>query len=165
MPARAIRLLGLLTSAVVFGSITTVLKTLVAHVSAEGLQAALGASTVHVSLFAVVTGGVVANVLLQTSHRFFPAPVVLAALTIIDPLTAAVVGITVLGEASLTPAAVAGLALSGGLACSGVLGLSRLRRSASPQHAPTAALLPEESPSQMDRRAGFSPVRPARKRR
>lgn len=123
-----IRLLGLLMSAMVFGCITTVFKILVTRIMADGFGDTLSRPTVLLSLGVVVVAGVVANLLLQSSHLFFPTPVVIAAITIIDPLTAAVVGITVLGEASLTPLAISGLALSGAIACFGVLGVSRLRR-------------------------------------
>lgn len=126
----AIRVLGLLMSAMVFGSITTVFKMLVTRIMADGFGDTLSAPTVLLSIGVVVAAGVVANILLQSSHQFFPTPVVITAITIIDPLTAAVVGITVLGEASLTPMAISGLAFSGAIACLGVLGVSRLRRNA-----------------------------------
>ncbi len=122
------RLSGLVIGAMVFGSITTVLKTIVTLVLRDGFIPVLTAPDILLGLGVVAVGGIVANVLLQRSHRFFPVPVVVAALTIVDPLTAAVVGITVLGEAALTLLPALGLILCGALACIGVAGVSRLHR-------------------------------------
>lgn len=122
------RLLGLFISAIVFGSITTVFKTLVNHTLTRGPGNTFTDPAVLTGIGVVIVGGIAANVLLQTSHRFFPTPVVVAAITIIDPLTAAVVGITVLAEAILTPVAVLGLVGFGAVACTGVMGVSRIRR-------------------------------------
>jgi hypothetical protein len=122
------RLWGLVIGAMVFGSITTVFKTIVTLVLEQGLVPVLIDSSVLLALGIVTTGGIVANVLLQRSHRFFPVPVVVAALTIVDPLAAAVVGISVLGEASLTVLAAIALILCGAVACIGVAGISRLDR-------------------------------------
>ncbi|WP_166998394.1 hypothetical protein [Paramicrobacterium fandaimingii] len=122
------RLFGLVIGAMVFGSITTVFKTIVTLVLRDGFLPVVTAPDTLLGLGVVAVGGLVANVLLQRSHRFFPVPVVVAALTIVDPLTAAVVGITVLGEAALTLLPVIGLILCGVLACIGVAGVSRLHR-------------------------------------
>lgn len=128
-----LRLFALIVGAMVFGSITTVFKTVVTLVLADGLLPALTESGTLIGLGVVTAGGVVANVLLQRSHRYFPVPVVVAALTIVDPLTAAVIGITVLEEASLTLLPGISLVLCGSLACAGVAGISRLRRAPAPE--------------------------------
>ncbi|WAA65621.1 hypothetical protein [Microbacterium oxydans] len=122
------RVFGLIMGAMVFGSITTVFKTIVTLVLEDGLVVTLTQPATLLGLGTVALGGLVANLLLQRSHRFFPVPVVVAALTIVDPLAAAVVGIVVLGEVSLTLPAIAGLIACGAIACVGVAGVSRLRR-------------------------------------
>ncbi|MDQ0645351.1 hypothetical protein [Microbacterium murale] len=125
-----VRLFGLVVGAMVFGSITAVFKILVTGVLEDGVTTVLTDPNTWLGLGIVAAGGIMANILLQRSHRFFPVPVVVAALTIVDPLTAAVVGITVLGEASLTLLPAAGLVVCGVFACLGVAGVSRLHRAA-----------------------------------
>lgn len=132
---RGARVFGLTVVAMLFGSVTTVFKALVTLVLAHGFVATISDLTTLFALVVVAAGGVVANLLLQRSHRFFPVPVVVAALTTIDPLTAAVVGIGVLGEATLTVPSGIGLALCGAVACVGVAGVSRLRRTEAPRSA------------------------------
>lgn len=129
-PHPGARLFGLVIGAMLFGSITTVFKTIVTLVLVQGLVPVVTDSRVLLGLGTVAAGGIVANVLLQRSHRFFPVPVVVAALTIVDPLTAAVVGISVLGEATLTLLPTIGLILCSAVACIGVAGVSRLHRTA-----------------------------------
>ncbi len=123
-----LRFFGLFIGAMTFGSITTVFKVLVSIVLARGFAAALTDSNALFGLGVIAIGGVVANVLLQRSHYAFPAPVVVAALTTIDPVTAAVIGITVIGEAALTVVPTSGLILCGVTACIGVIGVSQLTR-------------------------------------
>jgi hypothetical protein len=133
---RPVLLAGLIAGSAVFGSITTVFKSLTSLVLDRGHAAVLTAPASLVSLSVVAAAGIVANVLLQRSHRFFPAPAVVAGITIVDPVTAAVIGVVVLGEASLTSLAAWGLVLSGAIACAGVLGLGRLRRRERPHASP-----------------------------
>lgn len=125
---RAVQLAGLIIGAAVFGSITTVFKVVVSLVLADGFAPTLRNPLVDLALGVVVVGGVVANILLQRVHRVFPAPAAVAGLTVVDPLTAAVIGLSVLGEARLTPVAGTLLAMFGVIAFTGVLGLGRLRR-------------------------------------
>ena len=141
-PGVGTRLLALIAGATIFGSITTVFKAIVTLVLDHGLLATLAASGTVLGLGCVAVGGIMANVLLQRSHQHFPTPVVVAALTIVDPLTAAVIGITVLDEATLTAPASAVLIGCGVLACLGVAGVSRLRRSTAPPESPRLATGP-----------------------
>lgn len=119
---------GLVVGAMVFGSVTTVFKTIVTRVLSDGLLSTLAGVGVLPALGILLAAGIVANVLLQRSHRSFPVPVVVAALTIIDPLTAAVIGITLLSEATLTALSGSTLILCGLLATTGVLAIRRLPR-------------------------------------
>jgi hypothetical protein len=127
-PRRSVHLAGLIAGATIFGSITTVFKVVVSYALAGGLPATFRNPAVLLALALVIVGGVVANILLQGAHRVFPAPAAVAGLTVVDPLTAAVIGLSVLGEARLTPAAGVWLVLFGAIAFTGVLGLGRLRR-------------------------------------
>lgn len=145
-------LLGLVAAALIFGSITTVFKVVVTLVLRDGLAATLALPAALLGLAAVAAGGVVANVLLQRSHHRFPAPVVVAAITIIDPLTAAVIGISVLGEVQLTVGLVLGLVGFGAIACAGVLGLTRIQRAASPAGA-SGTTIPSAAAGAEPRRA------------
>lgn len=143
---------GLFAAALIFGSITTVFKVLVTLALRDGIPALLSEPTALLGIAAVAAGGIIANILLQRSHHRFAAPVVVAGITIVDPLTAAVIGMSVLGEVQLT----AGLALSllafGTVACLGVLGLTQIRRTEHPlrggvgaAHPGTAASAPRHT--------------------
>ncbi|MDF2991664.1 MAG: multidrug transporter permease [Microbacterium sp.] len=126
--SRPVQLLALVAGATVFGSITTVFKVMVELSQRDGVAAVLSSPAAWISLSVVAAGGIVANVLLQRAHRSFPPPAVVASITVIDPLTAAVIGVTVLGESALTPPATGLLAVSAAIACLGVAGLGRLTR-------------------------------------
>jgi hypothetical protein len=129
---RRTHLAGLISGSTIFGCITTLFKVVVSLVMADGLAVTLGNPLVIAAIGVVALGGVVANILLQRAHRVFPAPAVVAGLTVVDPLTAAVIGLSVLAETRLTPASGVVLALFGAIAFAGVLGLGRLRRRTSP---------------------------------
>jgi len=138
--SRPVRLLALVSGATIFGSITTVFKVVVELSQRDGVGPTLSSPPVWAALAIVAVGGLVANVLLQRAHRAFPPPAVVASITVIDPLTAAAIGIAVLGESALSPLAAVLLAVSGGIACLGVAGLGRLERreAASPDPRPRA---------------------------
>lgn len=131
-------LAGVTVAALVFGSITTVFKVLVTLVIRDGFATTFMRPAALLALMAVAAGGIIANVLLQRAHNRFAAPVVVAAITIIDPLTAAVIGISVLGEVQVTVGLVLGLVAFGAIACSGVLALTRVQRAAAPVEATAA---------------------------
>lgn len=128
LSTRNAKLVSLMVSAMMFGSITTVFKVLVLKTMERGLGETLTEPRAQVAVGIVALAGFVASVLLQRSHRAFPAPVVVASLTIVDPLTAALIGIGILGEVVLTPAAAIVLLIFGATATAGVIGLGRLRR-------------------------------------
>lgn len=131
---RGARVLFPIVGALVFGATTSVFKVLVTMVAEEGWADALLTPTAALSLFVVAFGGVAANILLQGAHRYFPAPTVVAAITIVDPMTAATIGITVLGEASLTLSGGFAVVGCGLVAALGVAGVTRIRRRPVPAH-------------------------------
>ncbi|MFC7456718.1 hypothetical protein ACFQS2_05950 [Brachybacterium sp. GCM10030267] len=126
--SRRAHLAGLVVAAMLFASITTVVKVLVELVLRDGLAAMLVAPGTLVALVSIAVGAGLANVHLQRAHRTSPAPVVVAGSTITDTITAAAIGILVLGESALTPSAAVWLLLFAAVSAAGVLGLSRLRR-------------------------------------
>lgn len=139
IPGRATRLFGLLTATIVFGSITTVFKALVTLVLTHGFES-LATSASLIALGLVASGGTLAIIMLQSSHKLFPAPVVVAAITIVDPLTAALIGINALHEADLPLPAASAAAFTGCIAIIGVITLSGARRIASlAPHPPSRA--------------------------
>ncbi|MFZ2963243.1 MAG: multidrug DMT transporter permease [Rhodoglobus sp.] len=99
-----------------------------------------------------VVGLVVAALLglyfVQTAHSTNPPDLVVAGLTVIDPLVAVAIGIVVLGEAAGAPWwAVLGFVLAGGTAIYGVISLSRHH----PQSLANTALADVADPSSSTR--------------
>ncbi len=134
---RAARFAGLVVGAMTFSSITTVFKVLVELVGRDGFAATLSRPTSLIALVLVLAGGTLANLHLQRSHRDLPPPSVVAAVSIVDTITATGIGIVVLGESTLPPYATVQLVLFGAAAALGVIGLGRLRRTPAARHVPT----------------------------
>ena len=77
-------------------------------------------------LVGLVIAGLLGVYFVQTAHSTNPPDIVVAGLTVIDPLVAVVIGIVVLGEATFAPWwAIVIFALAGATAISGVVSLSR----------------------------------------
>ncbi|WP_225792735.1 DMT family transporter [Agrococcus sediminis] len=75
---------------------------------------------------ALVIAMLVGSYAVQLAHASGPPDLVIAGLTVIDPLVAVLIGVTVLGEASATPPwAVIVFAAAGAIAVTGVLQLAR----------------------------------------
>ncbi len=74
----------------------------------------------------LVIAGLLGVYFVQTAHSTNPPDIVVAGLTVIDPLVAVMIGIIVLGEAAFAPWwAIVIFALAGATAISGVVSLSR----------------------------------------
>lgn len=119
---RSVRSLGQITAAgSCFGFVAVLTKLLVAHFVAGDL-AAVAPLAVPAMLAALGLGGWWA----QQAHAGAPTEVVVAGLTVIDPLVAVGIGAAVLGEAAgAAPSAVLALLACGGLAAAGVITLAR----------------------------------------
>ncbi|MBN9098211.1 MAG: hypothetical protein J0I49_08895 [Pseudonocardia sp.] len=119
---RSVRSLGQITAAgSCFGFVAVLTKLLVAHFVAGDL-AAVAPLAVPAMLAALGLGGWWA----QQAHAGAPTEVVVAGLTVIDPLVAVGLGAAVLGEAAgAATSAVLALLACGAVAAAGVIGLAR----------------------------------------
>lgn len=99
-------------------------------------------------LAGVLSAAVVGGVFVQIAYSTGPPNLVIAGLTVVDPLVAVGIGIVVLGEASEAPAyALLAFVAAGAVAAFGVVGLSRHQ----PASSLTEALVP--APQAVDRPA------------
>lgn len=117
--------LGLCAAAMTFASITTVVKVHVDLVRTDGLPQLLADLSTVLAVGVVLLGGALASVLLQRAHRDLAAPTVVAGATLTDTLTAALIGILILGESAPTPLAWLLLLVCAAAAGLGVDGLRR----------------------------------------
>lgn len=124
-PSTARALLGDAAAATVFASVTTVVKVHVDLVLGRGLPAVLADPVTLLAAGLLLPAGALASLLLQRAHRDLAAPTVVAGTTLTDTLTAAVIGILVLGESAPTPFASLLLLAFAAIAVLGVLGLRR----------------------------------------
>lgn len=113
--------LNVLAAGVLSGFVVTLAKTVVTRVSVGNL----GWLTV-IGAIALVAVAVTSSYFVQSAYTSGPVDLIVAGLTIIDPLVAVSLGILVLGEASQTPAwAVVAQSVSGAVAIAGVFLLAR----------------------------------------
>lgn len=116
---------------VLFGSVVTLAKVLLSQPlpwnsgrGSEALSLAAGVACGLVLVLAALAG----TGLVQVAHRTSAAEFVVASLTVVDPLTAVLLGGTFLGEMAALPVwAAMAMAGAGVLAICGVVGLSRGR--------------------------------------
>jgi len=89
----------------------------------------------------VLTAAVIGGIFVQVAYSTGPPNLVIAGLTVVDPLVAVGIGIVVLGEASEAPLyALIAFVVAGAIAAFGVIGLSRHQPQSSLEiAAPTAA--------------------------
>jgi hypothetical protein len=110
---------------VLFAFCATNMHVVSSHIVATGLGAGL-ASLPWLNAIALAASGLVGSWLVQSSYSAGPPEMVIAGLTVIDPIIAVVLGATLLGEAA--DAAVLpllGMTLFGVLACAAVVVLSK----------------------------------------
>lgn len=122
------RIAALIAASMQFGAITGVFKVLVGLTLRDGVAGVLTTPIAILALVCLAAGAAIAGAQFQFAHKVLPAPTVVAGLTITETLTAATIGILVLGESALTPLGASLLLLSGTIAIAGVLGLRGLRR-------------------------------------
>lgn len=137
-PSTARALLGVAAAATVFASVTTVVKVHVDLVMGQGLPAVLADPLTLLAVGLLLPAGALASLLLQRAHRDLAAPTLVAGTTLTDTLTAAVIGILVLGESAPTPFASLLLLAFAAIAMLGVLGLRRGLPAAGPGPEETA---------------------------
>jgi len=119
---RARALAHIAATGVAFGFVATVTRVATQRVREDGFTDPFLVLSAVAIIVALLAGGWC----LQRAHADGPPDLVVAGLTVIDPLVAVALGITVLGEAPyLRPAALAALAVSAVLAAGGVAVLAR----------------------------------------
>ncbi|MBL3698058.1 DMT family transporter [Leucobacter luti] len=97
---------------------------------------------------ALVVGALLGMVFVQNAYSSGPPDLVVAGLTVIDPIVAVLIGIVVLGEAAGAPGwAVLVYVLSGIVAIIGVIGLAKFHPQAGATASPTDAVTPDSTPS------------------
>ncbi|MGO1397350.1 hypothetical protein BSP109_01955 [Brevibacterium sp. Mu109] len=116
----------IVTAGVLFGLVATGAHALLHALAGSGAGSWVAPAHV-VLLIGLIAGSIVGMWIVQTAYASGPPETVLAGLTVIDPLTAVVVGAAVLGEYSTMPLLVVlVLLLTGASAVAGVLLLVRV---------------------------------------
>lgn len=124
-----IALLSIVSAGVLYGFVATCAKTVMGRVRFEGWSVLFGPDVdwlTWLCLVELVTATLVGMVFVQQAHSSGPPDLVVAGLTVIDPMVAVLIGILVLGEAAGAPwwAGVV-WAVSGAVAVAGVVGLAK----------------------------------------
>jgi len=118
---RAIALFYIVGSGVLYGFVATFAKTVIGRLQ----QGELNWLTL-LCVIALLIGGLVGMVFVQNAYSSGPPDLVIAGLTVIDPLVAVLIGIVVLHEAANAPFwAVICFVITGLVALVGVLGLAK----------------------------------------
>lgn len=118
---RAIALLYIVGAGVLYGFVATFAKAVIGRVQQGEFD-----WLTWVCVFALVAGALVGMVYVQNAYSSGPPDLVVAGLTVIDPLVAVLIGIAVLNEAAGASGwAVFGFIISGAIAVVGVVGLAK----------------------------------------
>lgn len=116
-----IALVYIVGAGVLYGFVATFAKAVIGRIQQSEFE-----WLTWVCVFALVVGALLGMVFVQNAYSSGPPDLVIAGLTVIDPLVAVLIGITVLGEAAYAPLwAVLVFVVSGAIAVFGVLGLAR----------------------------------------
>jgi drug/metabolite transporter (DMT)-like permease len=106
---------------VLYGFVATLAKAIIKRVQAENFD-----WLTLVCVVALIAATVVGAYFVQTAYSSGPPDLVIAGLTVVDPLVAVIIGIVVLGEAAAAPAWVMiAFVVIGAVAVWGVVGLAR----------------------------------------
>ncbi len=125
-----------------FGFVAALTKVALTHLTAADAPGVL------LALPGLVVALLVGGWYAQQAHANAPTEVVVAGLTVVDPLVAVGIGVAVLGEAAnATPAVTAALLACGVFAVAGVIGLSRHRAATPPLTSPGRCGGREELPA------------------
>ena len=118
---RAQALFYIMAAGVIYGFVATLAKVIISRIQAGNFEW-LTLLCVVALLAAVAVGAY----FVQTAYSVGPPDLVIAGLTVIDPIVAVLIGLSVLGEASTAPAwALIGFAIAGAIATWGVIQLTR----------------------------------------
>lgn len=106
---------------ILYGFVATLAKAVIKRVQAENFD-----WLTLVCVIALIAATVVGAYFVQTAYSSGPPDLVIAGLTVVDPLVAVIIGIVVLGEAAAAPAWVMiAFVVIGAVAVWGVVGLAR----------------------------------------
>ncbi|MFM2719157.1 DMT family transporter [Microbacterium mcarthurae (nom. nud.)] len=118
---RAQALFYIMAAGVIYGFVATLAKVIISRIQAGNFEW-LTLLCVVALLGAVAVGAY----FVQTAYSVGPPDLVIAGLTVIDPIVAVLIGLSVLGEASTAPVwALIGFAIAGAIATWGVIQLTR----------------------------------------
>ena len=121
MRHRAIALMYIVGTGVLYGFVATLAKAVISRVQQNDIDVLF-----WLSIASLVAGAVLGMFFVQNAYSSGPPDLVVAGLTVIDPLIAVLIGIAVLGEASqASPLAIITFVLSGIVAILGVVGLAK----------------------------------------
>jgi len=111
----------IVAAGIMYGFVATLAKVVISRIQTGDFE-----WLTLVCLVALVSGTAVGAYFVQTAYASGPPDLVIAGLTVIDPIVAIVIGLAVLGEASTAPfGAYIGFTVAGALAVVGVFQLAR----------------------------------------
>lgn len=118
---RAVALFYIVGAGVLYGFVATFAKTVIGRLMQNDFD-----WLTWVCVLALVTGGLVGMIFVQNAYSSGPPDLVIAGLTVVDPLVAILIGIIVLNEAANAPTwAAVCFVVTGIIALIGVLGLAK----------------------------------------
>lgn len=118
---RGAALLYIVGAGVLYGFVATFAKVVIGRLQQREFEL-----LTWMCVAALVVGGLLGMVFVQNAYSSGPPDLVVAGLTVIDPIVAVLIGIVVLNEAARAPLwAILAFAISGAVAVVGVLGLAR----------------------------------------
>ncbi|WP_344071406.1 DMT family transporter [Microbacterium sediminicola] len=119
--SRSMALLYIVASGVLYGFVATLAKVVLSRIRDNNFD-----WLTLLSMAALIAAVLVGAYFVQTAYSLGPPDLVIAGLTVIDPIIAVVIGLTVLQEAEKAPFwAFIGFAAAGALAVYGVISLAR----------------------------------------
>ncbi|WP_307866430.1 DMT family transporter [Leucobacter chromiisoli] len=129
---RGVALIYIVGSGVLYGFVATFAKSVIGRLQQGEFEWLTWAC-----VLALVLGALLGMVFVQNAYSSGPPDLVVAGLTVIDPIVAVLIGIVVLGEAaSASGLAIAAFVVSGAVAVVGVLGLAKHHPQVGKSHLP-----------------------------
>lgn len=118
---RGLALFYIVASGVIYGFVATLAKVVIERIKAGDFE-----WLTLLCLIALIAAVAIGAYFVQTAYAVGPPDLVIAGLTVIDPIVAVVIGLTVLQEAATAPVwAFVGFAVAGAIAVYGVITLAR----------------------------------------
>ncbi|WP_052460413.1 DMT family transporter [Microbacterium gorillae] len=135
---------------VIYGFVATLAKVVIKRIQAQDFE-----WLTLVCVIALVAGTLIGGYFVQTAHASGPPDLVIAGLTVVDPIVAVLIGLLVLREATTAPTwAYVAFAVSGAVATFGVIELARYH----PQVVSDSQELPIERGSDAAASSAVAPV-------